>query len=329
MPTPLTSVSELSPYLGRLRTLGYLTLEQFIGALDTTATELERFLGTDLNQLLSRIPLAAPTDDPDELALVQNAEYPLGVAIEDVPRPEEAPMIAAFEELPASINHMASMPEIRDQQGRGTCVAFSTLGVFEHARASSDDLSEQFLYSKCKELDGIPHKDGTYLGVAFPKALQKFGVCRENTWKYNPVVDPKNYGQGPAPEQAVSEAAQYKPAATWAISPTSVYDIKSELAAGRCVAFSIPVFNSWYANAAVRLSGDIVLPVPGEKRNGGHAMCFVGYEDLPDQPEIGGGRFRLRNSWDKKWGIHAEKPGYGTIPYAYIEKHCVEAYTLK
>jgi hypothetical protein len=331
MPTALFHVPELSPYLSALRRLGYSTVEQLLGAAQNAGPELQRYLGTDVNLLLASIPVAAPTEDPEELARIANAEYPLGVAIEHVPPMDEAPMIAAFEELPASVNLVAKMPPIQDQKQRGTCVAFATLGVFEHSRGSQEDFSEQFLYAKCKELDDIPNVDGTYLGVAFPKALAIYGCCLETTWPYNPVKNPANIGQGPAGGPAVEEAQTYLPSATWALAPTSIYDIKSELAQGRCVAFSIPVFNSWYKNPAVQLSGDIIMPLPGELRNGGHAMCLVGYEDLPDNPEIGGGRFFLRNSWDGNWGIHSavNALGYGTIPYAYIARFYVEAYVLR
>jgi C1A family cysteine protease len=110
---------------------------------------------------------------------------------------------------------------------------------------------------------------------------------------------------------------------------TSVESIKAELASGRCVAFAIPVFNSWFQNLEVRRTGDIVMPVPGEVRSPlGHAMCIVGYQDLADEPEIGG-RFILRNSWNEQWAIRSPyEPGYGTIPYTYIARFCVEAYVL-
>ena len=100
------------------------------------------------------------------------------------------------------------------------------------------------------------------------------------------------------------------------LAPTSVADIKATLADARCVAFSIPVFNSWYASPQIAYTGDITLPIPGEVRTGGHAMCFVGYVDSADEEPIGGRRFIVRNSWDTTWGIACPYgPGYGTIPY--------------
>jgi C1A family cysteine protease len=132
---------------------------------------------------------------------------------------------------------------------------------------------------------------------------------------------PGNEGQGPPPGGAQFQALGFRIVSFFNIAATSVMDFRNELLAGRVVAFSIPVFNSWYRSTAVAYSGDITLPIPGEVRVGGHAMCIVGCIDLPDHPEIGGGRFILRNSGDAKWGINSPYgPGYGTIPYAYIAR---------
>src|SRR5260370_40045803 len=102
MPTALTTISELTPHMRALRALGYTTLEQPQGAAAAARPLLERFLNADLDQLLGNIPFAAPSDDPAELALIENAVYPLGVEIDAVPRLESAPMMAAYAELPSS-----------------------------------------------------------------------------------------------------------------------------------------------------------------------------------------------------------------------------------
>lgn len=106
-------------------------------------------------------------------------------------------------------------------------------------------------------------------------------------------------------------------------------DYKAALAANQWVPFSVPVYNSWYLSNQVRLTGDITNPIPGETRAGGHAMCIVGCLDLPDRPELGGGRFILRNSWGPTWGMHSPHgAGCGTTPYIYIQRFAMEAYTL-
>ncbi len=107
-------------------------------------------------------------------------------------------------------------------------------------------------------------------------------------------------------------------------------DLKNELARRRCVAFDVPVFNSWYQNPEVTRTAHIALPIHGESAVGGHAMCLVGYEDMPGEEDLGGGRFYLRNSWGNAWATQSSLSvaGYGTIPYAYIARYGQEAYSI-
>jgi C1A family cysteine protease len=78
----------------------------------------------------------------------------------------------------------------------------------------------------------------------------------------------------------------------------------------------------------VSYTGDIVLPTPGDSVEGGHSMCLVGYVEEPGAPGWGGGRFLVRNSWDR-WGIKCRYgKGYGTIPFSYILRYSEEAYSI-
>ena len=52
--------------------------------------------------------------------------------------------------------------------------------------------------------------------------------------------------------------------------------------------FAVPVFTYWLTEP-VRSTGDIRMPLPTDRREGGHAMCFVGYQDDASVP--GGGFF--------------------------------------
>nr|HMS44085.1 C1 family peptidase [Pyrinomonadaceae bacterium] len=159
--------------------------------------------------------------------------------------------------------------------------------------------------------------------------LQRDGCCLEEVWQYNPQPIAGNEGQDPPPGNAQIQALGFRVQNYKQLSPTSVPDIKNELTKGRCVAFSVPVFNSWLGSSWVSYTGNITMPIPNEIRAGGHAMCLVGYMDLPN-PGLGGGRFILRNSWGENWGINNQfgVPGYGTIPYAYIAKFGSEAYSI-
>ena len=235
--------------------------------------------------------------------------------------------------LPQTIDYREEMPPIRDQGNRGTCVAFATTAVREYLeiRAGADpkhvDLSEQYLYWWCKEHDGIPPDStpygGTYLSVGF-KGLEESGEPEERDWPYNPEPAHSDDmgrtgpdGQGPPPEGAVKAAKKYRTSRTITINPTSVDDIKTCLSDRKVVAFTIPVFNSWYRNPAVIRYGKISMPLPGEQPAGGHAMAIVGYVDDDRYP--GGGYFIVRNSWANWASQSVLGQGYGTIPYKYFQ----------
>ncbi|QDU59554.1 Papain family cysteine protease [Planctomycetes bacterium Pan216] len=333
----IAQVSDLSSYQAKLQALGFSgehSLEQLLGAARAARPEMASYLGVSVSALATTLNNVAGSSSsiPQAMATaISHATYSLGVAIDFIPQPRSAPALAA---APTSsvpeVNLIPEMPPIRDQASRGTCVAHAALAAYEHfleTQGAYQDLSEQFLYWNCKRNDGIPHEEGTWLQVAVP-LLHRDGCCLDTTWPYHPSPIPGNEGQGPPPGGAQIEALNFRPYGYQQLSSTSVDDIKNELAQGRCVAFSVPVFNSWLGSQWVAYSGDITMPVPGEIRVGGHAMCFVGYKDLPGAG-LGGGRFLLRNSWGSNWGINSPHGvGYGTIPYAYIAKMGAEAYAI-
>ena len=155
---------------------------------------------------------------------------------------------------------------------------------------------------------------------------ERDGVCPESVWPYQRIGCAKE-DCGPPPAGAIPAALPYRRPAR-RLPPNSIVDIKAALAANRCVAFSVPVFRSWYRSLDVRNTGKINMPLPNDVNEGGHAMCFVGYEDS-NGLGLGGGRFILRNSWGPNWAPNcAYGPGYGSIPYAYIARHGMEAYTV-
>lgn len=310
-----------------LSELGYTTLDAALGAANAVPN-LARLVGIDLEEVRTRHPEAAfPLRTASE-----SRSFALGARMTNIPPVRHAyELVPPTLTLPPSVDLIPQLPPIRNQERRGTCVAFATLAVLEHrlrAEGNVQDMSEQFQYWNCKRNDGDSTNPGTFVSVSFP-LLVGDGCCREATWAYVPDDVPGNEGQNPPPAGAISEAAGFRRAGVKAIPPTSVRALKAELARGRCVAFSVPVFDSWYLNEAVVRSGDIVMPFPNEPFVGGHAMCLVGYQDSDAPGNPGGGRFILRNSWGAAWGAHSRHgAGYGTIPYAYLDQHGKEAYTI-
>ena len=118
---------------------------------------------------------------------------------------------------------------------------------------------------------------------------------------------------------SVATAASRRISDSGKLPAKGVNTIKEKLADKLPVAFAVPVYTYWFTEP-VRTNGDIRMPLPTEKVEGGHAMCMVGYEDDTDVP--GGGYFIVRNSWGTGWAANnAAKPGYCRIPYAYIQNY--------
>jgi len=322
----------------RLVDIGYSGpdgLEQLVSAAQVAGPELASYLGiprSKFSLMMNTASANAMAIPMSSAKIIQQAVYSLGYAIDQATQPISAPVATSITQaVPANVNLTGQMPPVRNQGDRGTCVAHAALAVYEHLLGTvgaTQDLSEQYLYWNCKRSDGIPNVSGTWLSTAFP-LLQRDGVCPEADWPYNPNIVLGNEGHHPPPPGAQLSALSFRPNSVRQLSPTFVADIKAELASGRCVAFSIPVFNSWYGSQWVAHTGDITMPIPNEIRAGGHAMCLVGYIDLPNNPELGFGRFILRNSWGQAWGITSSYgAGYGTIPFAYLAKLGSEAYSL-
>jgi hypothetical protein len=328
-----------------LQQFGYETVEEAFGVLRVAHRELAGQFGIEpgaaqeFAMALRGAASAAVTSEEERL--IGAATFSLGVDLQRIPYTAEVPAIPALAlgaaavapaALPAKVNMVAEMTPVRDQARRGTCVAHAALAAYEHFLKKGDhgdlDLSEQFLYWACKQHDGAPNSSGTWLSVAFAR-LYEDGVCLEETWPYNPDPIPGNEGQGPPPAGAVLAAMDYRIGNYVTLGARAVADIKQVLASGRCVAFSVPVYNTLMKNPQAMKTGKIPNPVPGELPVGGHAMCFVGYEDAPGTVGLGGGRFILKNSWDGYFGYASPYgPGYGTIPYAYIARLGKEAFAL-
>ena len=337
MTTPIAAVPDLNAHAARLNALGYRSAEQVLGAGRSAPAALARYLGLDaagLNALLAAMHASVP--GAAALAAVARPAHRLGVRLDLMPRRANFAMAvpaSVATALPARVDMIGQMRPVRDQGDRGTCVAHAALAAVEHywsQQGTPVDLSRQFAYWNCKQHDGYPDEEGTWIAVAMP-LLQSDGCPPEQDWPYVMTDIAGNESQGPAPQVALDDAGQFRIPGFRQLAATAVHDLKAELAGGRPVAFSIPVFDSWYAdNPAVTRSGDITNPIPGETPDDAHAMCMVGYEDDEDDPALGGGRFLIRNSWDSTWGTASSTgtTGYGTIPYSYIARFALEAFSV-
>jgi len=231
--------------------------------------------------------------DPEDLR-----DIPMGLVLRPVP-------------LPGCLDYSRAMTPVRNQGEEGTCVAFaSVVGVKEYEDSREYKklitLSPRFLYSLCKKFDGAPDEDGTYPRVAM-KMLLKYGVCPEDYWPYSPY-------QHDLPKKGASKAAKRYSITAYARLKGTLQMKRSLLVNGPFLA-GIKVFDCWFTRKALKTG---LIPMPGKKDEfqGGHAVCIVGYDDKRRL-------FTFKNSWGRRW---ADK-GYGYLPYAYMQRYCVDAWS--
>jgi hypothetical protein len=316
-----------------------ISIQEFLALTEIPSTRknLEQLLGIDgktLDKLTraARKQLSLMRDGSEALMeTLAEIEYSSGVIMPPLRfreiTYESLPLETVF---PPAISYSDELPPTRNQGDRGTCVAHAAaaarefLEIRRRRRNREDvdprdiDLSEQFIYWWCKKADGLPDVSGTYpyLGM---KCLLEMGAAREITWPYNPNPTPNNEGQGPPPEEALSEASRYRIQRIIHLRPDDIVSMKAALLQGKPVLITIPMFDSWYRSSTTRQYGKINLPLPEEKEVGAHAMILIGYVDDENTP--GGGYFILRNSW-KPWGM--QNPlgrGLASIPYDFLRKH--------
>jgi len=182
--------------------------------------------------------------------------------------------------------------------------------------------SEQFVYWACKEADGVPCVQGTFVETAL-EVLTKQGACLAETWPHQPLLIGPTEGQGPPPQGAEEEAAQYRLKGGAMVSAGEVDGMRALLDDGHPVVLTVLTFDSWdYPSVAD--TGDVQMPLPDTQDDGAHAVCLVGYELRPEHP--GGGAFIFRNSWGTGWAPQSRfRRGYGTLPFAYVRLYGEEA----
>lgn len=321
--------------LSHLDDLSITTMEEIVGlaqAEEKSKTRLLEMAGVQpqlvnaaRDFMRSSVTQQLLMQEFDKLLDISDENYPIGLELEI--QDQTAP-VAITENLPATATLIDEhMPDIRDQGFRGTCVAFSSVSCLEYyhncKKDAMYDLSEQFAFWNM-----MSTTQRRNLAAMFPLMIEN-GCCPESMWPYVSAEVAGNPSQGPPPAGAVQAALGFRCRQVTPLPRNSVSAIKEQISANRVVAVGIPVFDSWYRNPAVRLSGNIGMPVPGEQSASvGHAIALVGYGESDDF--AGGGYFIVRNSWGTiNWGTRGSfGKGYGTIPYPYIEKYNWDAWCI-
>lgn len=206
--------------------------------------------------------------------------------------------------IPTTFSMREFCSPVRDQGRLGSCVGFSICAAIELLRRRDADehstiYSPLFAYYHARVADGLEWKGvdaGAYIRDG-AKIAAKIGVPPESKWKY----DISRFAETPH-KTAMKEAARWKSGPYYRC--TMLDEIIRAIATGYPVVGGFSCFENLFRPEVDR-SGDI--PMPSGSFQGGHAVCFVGY-DLNTR------RLILRNSWGESWG----SGGYGTLPFDYV-----------
>lgn len=218
--------------------------------------------------------------------------------------------------LPSRIDLRSLLPAIQDQGTRSTCLAFTITAAHEMVRKLQseivEDLSEEVLYWRCKQIDGDNEP-----GSAFPSArnaLRNLGQPCEDVWPYDMNRDDTDPSYAPSPE-VLDNAIFYK--APMRRIKANIRNIRYCLAKGYAVALGILISRGFFEP----IEGHITMPDHDKEFMEGHAVLVVGYDD---NANLRKGFLTLRNSWGVDWGDE----GYGYLPYTYIEHNGGEAWIV-
>lgn len=215
---------------------------------------------------------------------------------------------------PSNIDYRSSLPPAFDQGARGSCVACAsawTLKAYEEIVQGdypSSGLSAAFLYSMCKQVDGLPGEEGTTPRAAL-QVLKNNGVCSEEVMPYYLLSDlaaPQTPEVSPG---ALSAARDYRiQSYARLLSYTDQDRSQALLSLRQALQQQGPLLLALMVSENFVPDKEGMLPLPEGLSQGGHAVGIVG--DLPEKEAL-----ILRNSWGADWG----EDGYAYLPYRWLE----------
>lgn len=221
-----------------------------------------------------------PPDIRDHLAV-------LGERASMIHRPDGVVEGTGTGALPRAFSRRHEMTPIMNQNNRGqghlgTCVACSLVnGMQEWFDLKEEgrhiDLCINELYWRCKQTDGYPDEEGTFIRAGM-KCLKEYGVPIESYWRYT--------SNRPRPKQDPEQTYKIKGYAR--INAKSIEQLKRAIYQTSVVPASVKVFWPEWRNPS-----DVIADDSG-KYIGNHAIVFVGWDELDN--------LIFPNSWGAGWG---------------------------
>ncbi len=212
--------------------------------------------------------------------------------------------------------------DIRNQGQCGSCWAFGTLAAAESVwnrtynlyDDQAIDLSESFLVWSLSPLyDGMAGCDGGILSDPMD-AMLEYGVPLEADFPYT-ITDPG--------EDLHWDASRYTFQSWYSIPTNDIETTRRVLSSIGAVTAAIQAENGFRAYTdgvfedANRTPQDIDL-----MGNMNHAIALVGWDDNPDDSDMGA--WILRNSWGPDWGLD----GYMWVRYTSMRVNLLEKYIM-
>ncbi len=222
-------------------------------------------------------------------------------------------------ELPSVIDNRMNQSPVKNQGGRGTCVAHASMASLEAYLHIMDDLSEQCAHYRFNESLNRPHNQNAGLrttDAAGILARNDGRVCEEPDWPYipnqatiNALVANGTYG----PPQACQNNYQYgiesyKIITDLGLTGESIKNtryLETLLYQGYNIV--IGTWVSWNDSDNNGILDPVLDPNGNPIGRGGHAMLVVGYNRTSRY-------FIVKNSWGNGWG----HDGYAYLSYDLV-----------
>jgi C1A family cysteine protease len=213
--------------------------------------------------------------------------------------------------LPEICDLRENCTKIQDQGQLGSCTSQAVTEAIEFLQIKNkdnfEDLSRLFVYYNTRSLMGrlyIYYDSGASIRDAV-RSVVKYGVCNEDLWKY----DINKFKRKP-PKVAYSDGLTHKCETYYRLN--SIKDIKECLVTGFPVICGFTVYSSFETDEVAR-TGIVGMPKKNDKKEGGHAILIVGFNDIMINGETKG-YFICQNSWGEGWG----DKGFFYMPYDYL-----------
>jgi C1A family cysteine protease len=201
------------------------------------------------------------------------------------------------------------MGPIRNSGAEGSTVGFAVADALEYqikkTLGKKVTISPRYIYYKARESLGTTDQDsGATIRDAI-MVLRRTGAVAEEVWPYRS-------GEFRAkPPEGIATAKHYKITQSQPINKST--EMKEALQRFGPVVGGVVLYES----STSPTNGVIPMPAAKERVQGGHAVCFVGFDDAKKQ-------FKFRNQWGPNWGDR----GYGYFSYEYVDRFLSDAWAI-